>query len=81
MTEMVGREAEALMTWPGILAALEAGHRLPRAEIADLFVPDRDVMLNRAAWIDGLGSLVKVATVCPGKGGGTAHRQRGGGAV
>ena len=67
MTEMVGREAEALLTWPGLLAALEAGHRLPRAEIADLFLyRDRDVLLDRAAWITGLGSLVKVATVCPG---------------
>ncbi len=67
MTEMVGREAEALMTWAGLLAALEAGHRLPRAEIADLFLyRDRDVLLDRAAWIPGLGSLVKVATVFPG---------------
>ncbi len=67
MTEMVGREAEALMTWAGLLAALEAGHRLPRAEIADLFLyRDRDVLLDRAAWISGLGSLVKVATVFPG---------------
>jgi ornithine cyclodeaminase len=67
MTEMVGREAEALLTWGGLLAALEAGHRLPRAEIADLFLyRDRDVLLDRAAWIRGLGSLVKVATVFPG---------------
>ena len=67
MTEMVGREAEALLTWPGLLAALEAGHRLPRAEIADLFLyRDRDVLLDRAAWIRGLGALVKVATVHPG---------------
>ena len=67
MTEMVGRGAEALMTWAGLLAALEAGHRLPRAEIADLFLyRDRDVLLDRAAWISGMGSLVKVATVFPG---------------
>ena len=67
MTMMVGPEAEAVMTWAGLLAALEAGHRLPRAEIADLFLyRDRDVLLDRAAWISGLGSLVKVATVFPG---------------
>ena len=65
--EMVGPEAEALLTWAGLCEALEAGHRLPRAEISDLFLyRGRDVLLNRAAWIDGLGSLVKVATVCPG---------------
>lgn len=67
--EMVGPEAEALLTWAGLTEALEAGHRLPRAEINDLFLyRGRDVLLNRAAWIDGLGSLVKVATVCPGNG-------------
>ena len=67
MIETVGREAEGLLTWAGLLAAFEAGHRLPRAEIADLFLyRDRDVLLDRAAWITGLGSLVKVATVHPG---------------
>ena len=67
MIEIVGREAAALMTWTGLLAALEAGHRLPQAEIADLFLyRGRDVLLDRAAWISGLGSLVKVATVYPG---------------
>ena len=67
MTMMVGREAEAVMTWTGLLAALDAGHSLPRAEIADLFLyRDRDVLLDRAAWISGLGALVKVATVFPG---------------
>ena len=65
--EMIGREAEALLTWPGMLAALEAGHRLPRAEIADLFLyRGADTLLDRAAWIDGLGSLVKVGSINPG---------------
>ena len=67
MIESVGREAEGVMTWAGLVAALEAGHLLPRAEIADLFLyRDRDVLLDRAAWISGLGSLVKVANVFPG---------------
>ena len=70
MIETVGREAEALMRWPGLLAAFEEGHRRPKAEIADLFLyRDKDVMLDRAAWISGLGSLVKVATVHPGNAG------------
>jgi ornithine cyclodeaminase len=65
--ESVGCEAEAVMSWAGLVAALEAGHMLPRAEIADLFLyRDRDVLLDRAAWISGLGSLVKVANVFPG---------------
>ena len=67
MTVIVGPEAEALMAFPGLLAAFEAGHRLPRAEINDLFLfRGSDVLLDRAAWITGLGSLVKVAMVHPG---------------
>lgn len=65
--EIVPKDAEAHLTWAGLMAAIEAGHRLPRAEIADLFLyRGRDTMLDRAAWIDGLGALVKVATVHPG---------------
>jgi ornithine cyclodeaminase len=68
--EMIPFEAEAQMTWAGLLAALEAGHRLPRAEIADLLLYRRDdTLLDRAAWIDGLGSLVKVGTIVPGNAG------------
>lgn len=63
---IIGPEAEAYLTWQGLLAALEAGHRLPRAQISDLLLtrgPDK--LLDRAAWIAGLGALVKVATVFP----------------
>ena len=64
---IIGAEAEAHLTWPGLTAALEAGHRLPRAEIADILLArGEDRLLDRAAWIDGLGSLVKVGTIVPG---------------
>lgn len=64
---IIGPEAEAHLTWAGLMAAIEEGHRLPRAEIKDLFLyRGKDVLLNRAAWIDGLAQLVKVATVFPG---------------
>jgi ornithine cyclodeaminase len=67
MTEIVPREAEAHLDWPGLLAALEAGHRLPKAEIKDLLLyRGQDTILDRAAWINGLGALVKVATIHPG---------------
>jgi ornithine cyclodeaminase len=63
-------EAEALLNWADLLQALEAGHRLPRAEIADLFLYRReDTLLDRAAWIDGLGALVKVGSIVPGNAG------------
>jgi ornithine cyclodeaminase len=65
--EIIGKEAESLLSWDGITAAIEAGHRLPRAEISDLFLyRGKDTLLNRAAWIDGLAQLVKVATIFPG---------------
>lgn len=61
--------AEAELSWAGLLAAFEAGHQLPRAEIDDMFLRrGKDTILNRAAWIDGLGSLVKVATIYPDNG-------------
>lgn len=67
--EIVGPEAERLLTWVGLTEALEAGHRLPRADIADILLKrGADTMLDRAAWIDGLGSLVKVAMIHPGNG-------------
>lgn len=67
--EIVGPEAERLLTWAGLTEALEAGHRLPRADIADILLKrGADTMLDRAAWIDGLGSLVKVAMIHPGNG-------------
>ena len=65
--EMIGPEAEACLSWDGLVQALIAGHSLPRAEIADTFLYRRaDTLLNRAAWIDGLGQLVKTATIFPG---------------
>ncbi len=65
--EIVPFEAERLLDWPGLLAALEAGHRLPKPDIKDLLVyRGADTLLDRATWIDGLGGLVKVATVVPG---------------
>lgn len=67
--ETVPFEAEAVLNWHTLTDALEAGHRLPRAEVADSFLyRGNDTLLNRAAWIDGLGQLVKTATIFPGNG-------------
>ncbi|MFM7443738.1 MAG: ornithine cyclodeaminase family protein [Tabrizicola sp.] len=65
--ETIGPEAERYLTWQGLTQALEAGHRLPRAEIKDIFLyRGDDTLLDRAAWSDGLGSLVKIGTIVPG---------------
>lgn len=63
---IVGPEAEAALDWLDLTRALEAGHRLARAQIGDTFLyRDPDTLLSRSAWIDGLGALVKTATVFP----------------
>ncbi|WP_420569242.1 ornithine cyclodeaminase family protein [Thalassovita sp.] len=60
-------EGEKLLDWIGLTQALAAGHKLPKAEIADSFLyRGKDTLLNRAAWIDGMGLAVKSATVFPG---------------
>jgi len=65
--QIIGPEAEARLSWQGLTDALLAGHLLPRASIGDTFLyRDKDTLLNRAAWIDGLGALVKCATIFPG---------------
>jgi ornithine cyclodeaminase len=64
---IIGPEAEAQLTWPGLLEAFEAGHRRHKPDIKDLFVyRGADTLLDRATWIDGIGGLVKVATIVPG---------------
>lgn len=67
MTLSIGWEAEDRLDWIALTQALEAGHRLPRAEIGDTFLyRGKDTVLSRAAWIDGLGIAVKTATIFPG---------------
>ena len=57
---------EAHLDWRGLTRALMHGHTLPRAEISDSFLyRGTDTLLNRAAWIDGLGLAVKSATIFP----------------
>ncbi|MDO5756982.1 MAG: ornithine cyclodeaminase [Rhodobacterales bacterium] len=60
-------EGEANLDWLELCDAFDHGHALPKAEIADTFLyRGKDTLLNRAAWIDGLGLAVKCATVFPG---------------
>jgi ornithine cyclodeaminase len=67
--EIVPAEADALLDWHALTDALVAGHNLPKAEVVDsLLYRDQDTLLNRAAWIDGLGQLAKCATIFPGNG-------------
>jgi ornithine cyclodeaminase/alanine dehydrogenase-like protein (mu-crystallin family) len=57
---------EDRLTWSGVADAIEAGHKQPRAEIADVLMPRKDdSYLSRSAHIDGLGFATKSVTVVP----------------
>ncbi len=57
-------DANPHMQWPEAIEALRAGHLLPRANIADVFLgPSHGSLLSRSAYIEGLGFGVKSVTV------------------
>ncbi|MEH6721386.1 MAG: ornithine cyclodeaminase [Aurantimonas endophytica] len=59
-------DADRLLTWTMVADAIEAGHRLPAPEIGDMLLSsDGKSLLNRAAWISGLGIALKSVTVYP----------------
>lgn len=65
--QIIGPEARAHLSWNGMLKALEAGHGFPKAQIGDTFLyRNDDTLLTRASMIDGLGAVVKTASVFPG---------------
>ncbi|MGA9279231.1 ornithine cyclodeaminase family protein [Ilumatobacter sp.] len=68
MTLHLDRElVEPLLTWPGVIHAIDVGHAATAPRVDDtLLRRGGDSLLSRAAWVDGLGSLVKTATVFPG---------------
>jgi len=68
MTVMIPfEEGEKNLDWLALTEALAKGHDGPRAEVADVFLYEGDnTLLNRSAWIDGLGLAIKCATIFPG---------------
>lgn len=51
------------MDWSGAVDALRSGHLLPRPQQGDLLLGPRDrTLLNRAAYVEGLGFAVKAET-------------------
>lgn len=54
------------LTWTAIADALQAGHRLDKAQVGDLLLRDAErALLNRGAWIKGLGLALKSMSVFP----------------
>ncbi|WFE75265.1 ornithine cyclodeaminase family protein [Roseinatronobacter sp. S2] len=63
---IISADIEPHLNWRELTAAFEQAHRLPKAEISDSFLYRRgDTLLSRAAWIDGMGALVKTASIFP----------------
>jgi ornithine cyclodeaminase len=57
---------DKILQWQDVTDAMLAGHLLPKASISDgLAYRKDDTLLSRSAWIDGLGVLVKAATIVP----------------
>ena len=52
-----------MLSWPALVQALDAGHRLGRGTTGDLLLEqDQDILLNRAAWKPGYGIGLKSVT-------------------
>lgn len=63
----IGADIEACLDWTELLDSFKDGHRREKAQIDDSFLyRGQDTLLSRAAWIDGLGALVKTALIFPG---------------
>lgn len=60
-------DADRVMTWQGIVDALKASHMTPSPTIKDQHLSmEAGGMLNRTAWIPGLGVGLKTVSVFPG---------------
>lgn len=60
-------DAEPHLDWIALTRALAAGHTRPPAQVEDVFLYSNGrTLLNRSAWIAGMGIAVKAATVFPG---------------
>jgi ornithine cyclodeaminase len=59
-------EGQKGLDWIALTDALAAGHERPKATVEDVFLyRDPDTVLNRSAWIDGMGLAIKCATIFP----------------
>lgn len=70
-TQVITYDAVApLLQWREVTEALHRGHTQARPELGDLLLgPPDALLLNRAAYIAGIGYAVKVETVIPGNAG------------
>ena len=63
---LTGPQVSPHLDWPMVVEAIDAGHRLPRAQVEDLMIHrEAETLLTRSAWIEGLGAGTKSVTVIP----------------
>ena len=62
-----GAMVDRVMDWALVVNALRTGHGKPKPQIGDLYFSETtgEGLLARGAWIAGLGSCVKAATIFP----------------
>lgn len=67
MTVMIPfQEGQKGLDWIALTDALAAGHDMPKATVEDVFMyQGPNTLLNRSAWIQGMGLAVKCATIFP----------------
>ena len=59
-------EGEKYLDWLSLTDAFIKGYKMPKAQMKDVFLYEEDnTLLNRSAWINGLGLAVKCATIFP----------------
>lgn len=64
---IVAGDVEHRLDWVAMTEALAEGHRGPPPRVTDqVLTRGCDTLLDRAAWIDGLGAAAKTVTVFPG---------------
>ncbi len=62
------KDVEGQLDWTRMVDAIAAGHRLPRAQTTDQFLPmGNGTLMTRSAVIEGLGAGVKTFTVMPNR--------------
>jgi ornithine cyclodeaminase len=68
LLQIDGRQVDAVLKWPSLIAAMRAGHEnAATPEIGDMLLgPPEGAMLVRGAVFDGIGIGLKAVTVFPG---------------
>ena len=66
VVHLESKSLEPLLDWLELVDSLQAGHLYPTPQLKDhLLAQGPNRILNRLAWVEGLGSTVKTCTIYP----------------